>query len=83
MANNKSDHDGGYKYLFSSAATFHQFLTRFVDLDFVRNLAVEDMKLIDRSIVSDQLKRRRSDIIYRCGSRNSRRSPSDLNRGER
>ena len=54
MAERKS-YDSAYKYLFSSRVVFHQFLTRFVDEDFVRGLAVEDVELVDKTFVSDEL----------------------------
>ncbi|SIQ91729.1 conserved hypothetical protein (putative transposase or invertase) [Alkalispirochaeta americana] len=64
MAERKS-WDSAYKYLFSSRQVFHQFLTRFVEEDFVQGLAVEDVELVDKSFVSDELLDRESDIIYR------------------
>src|SRR6056297_1840132 len=64
MAERKS-WDSAYKYLFSSRQVFHQFLTRFVDEDFVQGLAVDDVELIDKSFVSDELLDRESDIIYK------------------
>ena len=64
MAERKS-YDSAYKYLFSSRVVFHQFLTRFVDEDFVRGLAVDDVELVDKTFVSDELLDRESDIIYK------------------
>ena len=64
MAERKS-WDSAYKYLFSSKQVFHQFLTRFVEEDFVQGLAVDDVELIDKSFVSDELLDRESDIIYK------------------
>ena len=58
-------HDGAYKYLFSSAYVVHQFLTRFVDEPWSRELRLEDVEPVDRSFVSDQLRKRESDVIYR------------------
>ena len=60
-------HDGGYKYLFSNPVVFHQFLTRFVDEPFIKKIAVSDIAQVDRSFVSDNLRKRESDIIYKVG----------------
>ena len=57
--------DGAYKYLFSSTVVFHQFITRFVDEEFVQHIAPEDIQQIDPSSVSDKLVKRESDIIYK------------------
>ncbi|MFW5801182.1 MAG: Rpn family recombination-promoting nuclease/putative transposase [Spirochaeta sp.] len=64
MAERKS-WDSAYKYLFSSRQVFHQFLTRFVEEDFVQGLTVNDVELVDKSFVSDELLDRESDIIYK------------------
>lgn len=64
MAERKS-WDSAYKYLFSSRQVFHQFLTRFVEEDFVQGLSVDDVELVDKSFVSDELLDRESDIIYK------------------
>ena len=57
MAERKS-YDSAYKYLFSSRPVFHQFLTRFVDEDFVRGLAVDHVELVDKSFDgADELER--------------------------
>ena len=64
MAERKS-WDSAYKYLFSSWQVFHQFLTRFVEEDFVQGLEVDDVELVDKSFVSDELLDRESDIIYK------------------
>ncbi|TVR57891.1 MAG: hypothetical protein EA426_11245, partial [Spirochaetaceae bacterium] len=61
----RKSHDSAYKYLFSSRHVFHQFLTRFVDEEFVRGLAVDDVEMVDKSFVSDELLDRESDIIYK------------------
>jgi predicted transposase/invertase (TIGR01784 family) len=57
--------DAGYKYLFSNRRIFHQFLTRFVDAPFVRDIRLRDVHLVDRSFVGDDLQKRDSDIVYR------------------
>ncbi|WP_041401175.1 Rpn family recombination-promoting nuclease/putative transposase [Salinispira pacifica] len=57
--------DSAYKFLFSSKQVFHQFLTRFVEEDFVQGLAVDDVELVDKSFVSEELLDRESDIIYK------------------
>lgn len=64
MRKDRIDYDGAYKYLFSSPVVFHQFLTRFVHEEFVRGVRVEDVVPADRDFVSDQLRKRESDIIY-------------------
>ena len=49
------NHDGAYKYLFSSTFVVHQFLTRSVDEEFSRDLRVEDIEAVDKSFASDEL----------------------------
>ena len=62
--------DGAYKYLFSSTVVFHQFITRFVDEEFVQHIAPEDIEQIGSSFVSDKLVKRESDIIYKVNLHN-------------
>ena len=64
MAERKS-WDSAYKYLFSSKQVFHQFITRFIEEDFVQGLSVDDVQLVDKSFVSDELIDRESDVIYK------------------
>ena len=67
---NRKPSDGAYKYLFSSTVVFHQFITRFVDEEFVQHIAPEDIQQIDPSSVSDKLVKRESDIIYKVNLHN-------------
>ena len=48
-------HDSAYKYLFSSPRVVHQFLTRFVDEQFIRGLTPQDVRRFESSLVSDEL----------------------------
>ena len=64
MTDDPRRHDGAYKYLFSNKRVFHQFITRFVDEPFVREIDYDDIELIDRSFVGDEFAQRESDIVY-------------------
>ena len=66
----RKPYDSAYKYLFSSTVVFHQFITRFVDEEFVQHIAPEDIQQIDPSSVSDKLVKRESDIIYKVNLHN-------------
>ena len=57
--------DSAYKTLFSHKSIFHQFLTRFVDEEIFKDLKVNDLQLIDQFLISDEIKREESDVIYR------------------
>ncbi|RKX75381.1 MAG: hypothetical protein DRP49_04715 [Spirochaetes bacterium] len=57
--------DAGYKYLFSSSRIACQLLHSFVDVPLVRNISPENLQLVDKSFVSDELLKRESDIIYK------------------
>ena len=45
----RKPYDSAYKYLFSSTVVFHQFITRFVDEEFVQHIALEDIEQIGSS----------------------------------
>jgi len=58
-------HDAGYKYLFSSSRIVCQLLHSFVDVPLVRDIRPENLELVDKSFVSDELLKREADVIYR------------------
>ncbi len=58
-------HDAGYKYLFSSSRIVCQLLHSFVDVPIVKDISPENLQLVDKSFVSDELLKREADVIYR------------------
>ncbi len=58
-------HDAGYKYLFSSSRIVCQLLHSFVDVPLVRDIRPENLELVDKSFVSDELLKREADVIDR------------------
>ncbi len=65
MADRRKNHDSAYKYLFKGRHIFLQLLQSFVKEDFVQGLREEDLELVDKSFVSEQLLDRESDLLYR------------------
>ncbi len=58
-------YDAGYKYLFSSSRIVCQLLRSFVDIPLVRDIRPENLELVDKSFVSDELLKREADVIYK------------------
>jgi predicted transposase YdaD len=58
-------YDNAYKYLFSNKRIFFQLVTSFVKEDFVAEIILDNIELLDKSFVSDEFLARESDIIYR------------------
>ena len=58
-------YDDAYKFLFSNKKIFLQLLQSFVDEDFIKDIHLDDIDLLDKSFVSDEFLQRESDIIYR------------------
>ena len=56
--------DSAYKYLFSNTKIFYQLISRFVDLDFVKQIKLENLVTVDKSFIADDMAKRESDIIY-------------------
>ena len=48
-----------------------QLITSFVEEDFVKDITLEGMDLIDRSFISEEFLSRESDIIYRINLKNT------------
>ncbi len=58
-------HDAGYKYLFSNSRIAWQLLHSFVDIPILREIRPENLQLVDKSFVSDELLKREADVLYR------------------
>ncbi|MCK5251141.1 MAG: Rpn family recombination-promoting nuclease/putative transposase [Spirochaetaceae bacterium] len=67
----RKPYDAAYKYLFSSPRIACQLLHSFVDIPLVKEIRPEDLELVEKSFISDELQRREADVIYK------------VNRGER
>jgi hypothetical protein len=51
MINGNKSYDKVYKYLFSNKRIFLQLLQSFVDEDFIREIKIDNLELIDKSFV--------------------------------
>ncbi|MBN2533438.1 MAG: Rpn family recombination-promoting nuclease/putative transposase [Spirochaetales bacterium] len=58
-------YDDTYKYIFSNKRIFLQLIKSFVTEDFVKDITLEGIDLVDRSFISEEFLSRESDIIYR------------------
>jgi predicted transposase YdaD len=58
-------HDNGYKLLFSHAALVADVLRGFVKEDWVKEVDFESMERVEGSYVSDNLRRRESDMLWK------------------
>jgi predicted transposase/invertase (TIGR01784 family) len=63
-------YDSSYKKLFSNREIIIDLLTGFVKEDWVNNLNFDSLELVNSSFVSDNLKQRHSDIIWRVRQHN-------------
>ena len=61
----KKPHDSAYKYLFKNKRIFLQLLKSFVEEDFIECIELDSLELIDKSMISDDLLDRESDLIYK------------------
>ncbi|MEA2564144.1 MAG: hypothetical protein QOH06_5648 [Acidobacteriota bacterium] len=66
-----ADHDKGYKLLFSHAAMVADLLQGFVKEDWVREVDLETLTKVDGSYVSDDLRSRENDVVWRVGWKES------------
>ena len=66
-----ADHDNGYKLLFSHAETVADFLRGFVNEDWVREIDLSTLERVDGTYVSDDLRSRESDVVWRVSWRGS------------
>lgn len=64
-----ADHDNGYKLLFSHAETVADFLRGFVKEDWVREVDFSTLKRVDGTYVSDDLRSREDDVVWRVSWR--------------
>ena len=66
----KHIHDNAYKYIFSNKRIFYQLIKSFVKEDFVRDLDLKNIDLLDKSFISDEFLARESDVMYRIKLKN-------------
>lgn len=62
-------YDEAYKYIFSSKRIACQLLHSFVNVPFVREITPENLQLVDKSFISDELLKREADLIYKVSHR--------------
>lgn len=60
-----ADHDNGYKLLFSHASVVADVLRGFVKEDWVREVDFESLERVEGSYVSEKLRSRESDMVWR------------------
>ncbi|MEK7989734.1 MAG: hypothetical protein VSS52_001910 [Thiotrichaceae bacterium] len=59
-------YDLGYKKLFSNKILFRQLIESFFqDIEWAKDIDYERTELLDKSFVSEQYKKRESDIVYK------------------
>jgi len=58
-------HDSAYKYLFKNKRIFLQLLSSFVHEEFVQKITTDDLELVDKSFVSQELLEREADLLYK------------------
>ena len=66
----KHIHDSAYKYIFSNKRIFYQLIKSFVKEDFVRDLDLKNIDLLDKSFISEEFLARESDVLYRIKLKN-------------
>ena len=64
-------HDKGYKRIFKIKKNFLDFIKKYVAMDWMTELAVEDIELVDKEFVTDQFETYESDFVYKIHVRNS------------
>ena len=58
-------HDKGYKKIFSVKKNFLDFIQKYVALDWMKNLTVDDIEVVNKEFVTDQFDTYESDIVYK------------------
>ncbi len=58
-------YDLGYKKLFSNKKLFQELIESFVPYNWVKELDFNHCELLDKSFISEQYKKRESDIVYK------------------
>ncbi len=61
---NNHFHDKSYKYLLSDPLIFQELMESFVDMDWVREIDFKKAKKVPNSFISEEFKKRESDLIY-------------------
>ena len=61
----KNHYDNAYKYLFSNKRIFLQLLKSFVYEDFINDIDIDSIEIVNKSFVSEDFLDRESDLIYR------------------
>ena len=60
-----TEHDAGYKLLFSHPQMIKELLTGFVREDWVRRLDFDSLEKINTNYVADDLRQRHDDVIWK------------------
>lgn len=58
-------HDKGYKRIFSVKKNFLDFIKKYVSFDWMMDLTVDDIELLDKEYVTDQFDTYESDFVYK------------------
>lgn len=67
MKNTKEHHphDKGYKRIFSVKKNFLDFIKKYVGFDWMQDLTVDDIELVNKEFVTDQFDTYESDLVYK------------------
>ena len=58
-------HDKGYKRLLSQKRNFLHFMQKYIQTAWIKNIAEDDLTLIDKAFVDESFKEMESDLIYK------------------
>ena len=58
-------HDKGYKRIFSVKKNFLDFIKKYVGFDWMLDLTVDDIELVNKEFVTDQFDTYESDLVYK------------------
>ena len=58
-------HDKGYKRIFSVKKNFLDFIKKYVGFDWMSDLTVDDIELVNKEFVTDQFDTYESDLVYK------------------
>ena len=63
-------HDKGYKRIFKIKKNFLDFIKKYVAMDWMAELTVDDIELVDKEFVTDQFETYESDFVYKIHVKN-------------
>ena len=64
-------HDKGYKRIFKIKKNFLDFIKKYVAMDWMAELTVDDIELVDKEFITDQFETYESDFVYKIHVKNN------------